>query len=86
MIGDRTRDQAPQGMSLVFACTFGTSQPPDLGFTGNEKTGWEVRRKIAAWCKSKCISNFKILRNTTYVRDLHGPAVYELYVGQEPSK
>jgi len=79
MLGDRTADQSPKGMSLSFACTYGTGVPPDLGYTGKE-SGWELRAKIRAWCSANGVTGYKIVRNTSYLRDLHGPAVYELYV------
>lgn len=78
MIGDRVADQSPKGMTLMFACTYGGGVPAELGFTGKEN-GWELRRKIKAYCKVQNLASYKIVRNTTYVRDLHGPAVYELY-------
>lgn len=80
MIGDRTHDKSPRGMRFEFACTYAGGSPPDLGYTGLEVSGWEVRRKIIEWCKRKGINQYQIVRNTTYVKDLHGPAVYELYI------
>lgn len=79
MIGDRVADQSPKGMALAFACTYGGGAPAELGFHGKE-SGWELRRKIKAYCKAQNWVSYKIVRNTSYVRDLHGPAVYELYV------
>lgn len=66
------------GYRLEFACTHTEPQPADLGITGKEG-GREKRRKIKAWCQAHSLTNFKIVRNTGYVRDLHGD-VYELWV------
>lgn len=68
-----------EGYQYQFACDYSSSCPSDLSYTGHEN-GWETRRKIKAWCKSKGITDYRILRNGGYVSDLHGDAVYELYV------
>jgi hypothetical protein len=57
--------------------------PKDLGYTGKEG-GWELRRKITAWCRMHGIMDFRIVRNTSYHRDLHG-VVYELWA-RSPEK
>jgi hypothetical protein len=69
---------ARDGFALTFACTYGESLPADLEYTGRE-TGWELRRKLKSYCASHGITNFQIIRNTSYHRDLHGNAVYELW-------
>lgn len=66
------------GYALNFACTYGVRQPDDFDFDGKE-SGWEMRRKLKAWCKSHGISDFQIVRNTSYHADLHGRRVYELW-------
>lgn len=69
-----------EGYDIMFACTHGEPCgpiPKAIGYTGLEG-GWEMRRKLRAWCKAKGISDYRILRNTGYVRDLHGD-VYELW-------
>jgi hypothetical protein len=85
VIGDQVANQSPKGMRLQFACTYGRWVPASLGFTGRE-TGWELRRKIKAYCKARNLVDYKIIRNTSYVRALHGPAVYELYVTTQPTE
>ena len=67
------------GYHYDFACTYSTKQPSDFYWTGKE-TGWEMRRKLKSWCATHSIRDYKIVRNTGYVHDLHGPAVYELWV------
>jgi len=66
------------GYSLQFACTYTDQQPDDLQYTGTE-TGWELRRKLTAYCLSHEITEFQIVRNRSYHSDLHGNAVYELW-------
>lgn len=66
------------GYDLEFSCRYGEDLPGDLGYTGRE-TGWETRRKLKAWCSLKGHTDYRILRNTSYHRDLHGP-VYELWL------
>lgn len=66
------------GFTLSFSCATFDRQPPALGYTGLE-TGWELRRKLKAYCAAKGIADFEIVRNTSYHRDLHG-VVYELWV------
>ena len=66
------------GYALEFACRYGEHVPEDVGYTGRE-TGWEVRRKLKAWCAAHGHADFRILRNTSYHRDLIG-AVYELWL------
>jgi hypothetical protein len=68
------------GLHLMFACTYTDDYPKDLGWTGKEG-GWEMRRKLKAWCVKHEIVDYKIVRNTGYVRDLHGD-VYELWARQ----
>lgn len=65
-----------------FACMSCDAIPSDLGYTGRE-TGWEMRRKIKEWCARHGIADFRIVRNTSYHRDLHG-VVYELYLRKSP--
>lgn len=66
------------GYQLEFACTYTDDVPKDLGYTGREK-GWEMRRKLKAWCTAHHVEQYVIVRNTSYVQDLHG-TVYELWV------
>jgi len=72
------------GYSMSFACTYGQNQPSDILLTGHE-TGWEMRRKLKAWCKANGVTAYQIVRNTSYHADLHGPCVYELWTQQELS-
>lgn len=69
------------GYVCAFACTYGEPSgpvPKDLGRTGKEG-GWEMRRKLKIWTAKHGVRECKIVRNTSYVRDLHGD-VYELWV------
>jgi hypothetical protein len=69
-----------RGYVLEFACMASYGHiPGDLGYTGREN-GWELRRKIKAWCAAHGIADYEILRNTSYLKDLHGAFVYELWV------
>lgn len=74
-------DLRRRGYALSFACTYGERQPAELGYTGRE-TGWEMRRKLKAYCKHAGITDYEIIRNGGYHADLHGNAVYELWVRQ----
>lgn len=65
------------GYQLQFACTYTDDVPADVGYTGLE-SGWEIRRKLNAWCRAQGLDQYKIVRNTSYVQDLHG-VVYELW-------
>jgi len=66
------------GYMLRFSCaSFGTP-PADLKYTGRE-TGWEMRRLLKDWCSRNGEADYRILRNTSYLKDLHGPCVYELW-------
>jgi hypothetical protein len=67
-----------EGYALAFACTYSERQPDDFAYTGRE-TGWEMRRLLMAYCVRNAIVDYRIVRNTSYLRDLHGPAVYELW-------
>lgn len=67
------------GYQPHFECTYGGGIPDDLDI-GAVLTGWEMRRRLKAWCERHAISDYIILRATDYVKDLHGPAVYELWV------
>lgn len=75
------RQLLDEGYACEFACTYGAPAgpvPQDLGYTGKEG-GWEMRRKLKAWCIAHGVTEYRIVRNTGYVRDLHGD-VYELWV------
>ncbi|CAB3753961.1 hypothetical protein [Paraburkholderia humisilvae] len=55
-----------QGYSCKFACTYDEpagSIPKDLLYTGKEG-GWEMRRKIKAWCVKYGVTDYRIVRNT----------------------
>lgn len=67
-----------QGYSYVFALTQGGNYPPDFLWTGKE-TGWELRRLIKDYCEKNGITEYLIIRNESYLRDLHGRRVYELW-------
>jgi hypothetical protein len=56
----------------------GKQWPDDFEWKGSE-SGWEMRRKIKAWCAKHDVKDFRIVRNTGYCRDLHG-VVYELWI------
>lgn len=66
------------GYRLQFACTYTDEVPKDLGYTGCEN-GWAMRRKLKAWCTAQNVKQYKIVRHTSYVQDLHG-TVYELWI------
>ena len=51
--------------------------PEDFDWNGKE-SGWEMRRKIKAWCVKHDVRDYKIVRNTKYCSNLHG-VVYELW-------
>lgn len=70
-------DLRRNGYSLAFSCASFDRQPSDFQYTGRE-TGWEMRRKLKAYCDLHHIADFQIVRNTSYHADLHG-AVYELW-------
>ncbi|BBA45138.1 TPA: hypothetical protein ACK3Q6_004081 [Burkholderia cepacia] len=75
------RQLLADGYVCAFACTYGEPAgpvPKDLGRTGKEG-GWEMRRKLKDWSSKHGVREYKIVRNTSYVRDLHGD-VYELWV------
>ena len=72
------------GYITHFSCASFDKQPAELGYTGRE-SGWELRRKIKSYCSRNGISDYKIVRNTSYLSDLHGGAVYELWV-RRPTK
>ncbi|MFZ3481886.1 hypothetical protein [Sphingomonas sp. 3-13AW] len=63
---------------MRFSCASFDCPPDDLIYTGNE-SGWEMRRLITDWCTRNAVTEYRILRNTSYHRDLHGPRVYELW-------
>jgi hypothetical protein len=66
------------GYRLQFACTYTDDVPKDVGYTGREN-GWEMRRKLKAYCSAHDVQQYQIVRNTSYVQDLHG-TVYELWM------
>lgn len=72
------RQLEADGFRLEFSCTHGEEIPSELGFTGREN-GWEIRRKIKEWCLLHHLDDYQIVRNTSWVKDLHG-VVYELWV------
>lgn len=78
-------DLRRQGFALRFSCATFDRQPEDFEWTGRED-GWEMRRKIARWCSSHAISDYRIVRNTSYHRDLHGARTYELWTRTDPSR
>lgn len=61
---------------LLYAFSYGEDRPADLAWSGCEG-GWEMRRKLKAWCSKHGVAEYKIVRNTSYVQDLHVD-VYEL--------
>jgi hypothetical protein len=79
MIGDKTKDRRPKGYAFLFACTYGGGMPPEISIP-RFIDGWEIRARLKEWAKSKGIKEYKIHRATDYVKDLHGPAVYEFFV------
>lgn len=66
------------GYTKDFACSYLDKVPVDLQYTGRE-SGWELRRKLKVYCEKHDITEFRIVRNTSYHSDLHGQAVYELW-------
>lgn len=76
------RDLQIDGYVQQFRCMYGETVPDDFKYIGRE-TGWEMRRKIKDWCRRNGLSDYVILRNTSYHRDLHG-AVYEVWARIAP--
>ena len=72
------------GYITLFACARFDKPPAELNYTGTE-SGWELRRKIKSYCSQNGIADYQIVRNTSYLSDLHGGAVYELWV-RRPTK
>ena len=70
------------GYVLRFSCASFDRQPADLAYTGKED-GWTMRRHLKDWCARNGETDYRIVRNTSYHRDLHGNAVYELW-GRRP--
>lgn len=66
------------GYALHFSCAGFDWQPADLAYTGKED-GWTMRRILRDWCVRNGLTDYRIVRNTSYHRDLHGTAVYELW-------
>lgn len=69
------------GYTLLFSCASFDRQPDDFSYTGLE-SGWEMRRKLKAYCISHEMVDYRIVRNTSYHADLHG-VVYELWTKPE---
>lgn len=85
MLGDRhtsfhayEAELRAAGYICSFSCTYGGGAPQTFQWTGKE-TGWEMRRKLKKWALDNRIEDFKIVRNPSWVRDLHG-IVYELWI------
>jgi hypothetical protein len=74
------RELGRQGYINQFSLAVFDNPPADLGWTGKETSGWEIRRKLKDYCVRHAIVDFKIVRNTSYHKDLHGDCVYELWV------
>jgi len=70
------------GYALRFSCASFDRTPDDLAYTGRED-GWAMRRLLKEWCARNGVTDYRIVRNTSYHRDLHGNAVYELW-GRKP--
>lgn len=68
-----------EGYHPLFECTYGGGIPSDLDLNA-KLPGWEMRRRLKAWCHAHGIADYIIFRATDYVKDLHGPSVYELWV------
>lgn len=75
------RRMAADGYQPQFECTYGGAIPSDLDLPAG-LTGWEIRRRLKAWCERHAIVDYIIFRATDYVKDLHGSAVYELWVNR----
>lgn len=71
-------DLRREGFVLSFSCASFDRPPADLEYTGLE-SGWEMRRILKDWCTRHGIADYRIVRNTSYHKDLHGSAVYELW-------
>ena len=86
---DATYALRQAGYSLRFSCTHspvtacgsGWELPDDFDWPEGDyaASGWAWRRSIKTWVKKHGITDYRILRNTTYIPDLHGPRVYELW-------
>ncbi|MCV9963890.1 hypothetical protein OIU34_18600 [Pararhizobium sp. BT-229] len=73
------RELGRRGYVARFSLATFDRPPEDLGWTGKE-TGWEIRRKLKDYCLRHGITDYEIVRNTSYHKDLHGNCVYELWV------
>ena len=68
------------GYVLEFCCSYCSPRPPDdFVWPKHPATGWAYRRAIVSWAKKRRLTDYRILRNTGYVKDLHG-TVYECWV------
>lgn len=66
------------GYAPDFSCASFNKPPADFDWSGLEG-GWEMRRKLKAYCAAHAITDFRIVRNGSYLKDLHGGCVYELW-------
>lgn len=90
MLGDRhtsfhayEQQLRREGYYCSFSCTYSGGAPANLKWTGKE-TGWEMRRILKEWAEQNGVKDYKIVRNTSWLRDLHG-IVYELWVPHKPT-
>jgi len=66
------------GYACEFSCMGGDHRiPPGVWKKG--ESGWVQRKAIKDWCQENGVKDYKIVRNTGYVKDLHG-VVYELWI------
>lgn len=78
------RDMKGRGYlrEIAYAFHFFEDLPRDFKVDKPE-TGWNIRRAMKEWCEKREITDYIIYKNRSYVKDIHGPYIYELYVKQQ---
>lgn len=77
------RSLRSRGYCNAFSLTYDGNVPSDFIWTGKE-SGWQFRRMLKAYCEKNDIKDYVIVRNESYLRDLHGNRVYELWTKLTP--
>jgi len=67
------------GYVCQFSCNYDDMSRIPTGVWKKGESGWVQRKAIKDWCKENDVKDYKIVRNTGYVQDLHG-VVYELWI------
>jgi sarcosine oxidase delta subunit len=70
------------GFVTLFYCTYCGDFPNEIDMDAD---GWTQRKQIKEWAESKGLTQYRIIRNTSYQQDMHG-AVYELWVHPDDPK